>query len=198
MDMMLGWVYSAVSIGVPRCRPHPPDTYATSSIMMSFRELNRGDLSFLVEVRNECRDMLHNDAEFSLAEAREWFDRERPRFYIITDKDAPIGYFRTSNWDDRNRHVYVGCDLHKDYRGKGLAQQAYHTFLRFLFEELGMNKVSLEVLEHNERARRLYDRLGFKLEDVRRQVVYRGGRYLDSRLMTMSRLDFKSRYGGKD
>jgi RimJ/RimL family protein N-acetyltransferase len=164
---------------------------------MSFRELNRGDLSFLVEVRNECRDMLHNDAEFSLAEANEWFDRERPRFYIITNNAAPIGYFRTSNWDDQNRHVYVGCDLHKDCRGKGLAQQAYPVFLRFLFERSGINKVSLEVLEHNIRGRRLYDSLGFKLESVRRQDVHRGGRYLDSTLMSMLKHEFMTRYGNE-
>ncbi len=166
--------------------------------MISFRELNRGDLSFLIEVRNDCRHMLHNDAEFSLAEANDWFDRERPLFYLITDDAAPIGYFRTSNWDQQARHVYVGCDLHKDYQGKGLAQKAYSIFLRFLFEELGINKVSLEVLEHNERARRLYNRLGFKPEDVRRQSIFRDGRHLESTLMSMLRSDFKSHHGDKD
>ena len=58
-----------------------------------------------------------------------------------------------------------------------------------------MNKVSLEVLEHNERARRLYQRLGFVLEGVKRQEVWRNDRYLDSLLFSMLRSEFNSRYG---
>ena len=128
---------------------------------IAFREMQHQDLPFLVGVRNECRAMLHDDTEFTLAQAQEWFKAARPRFYIVTHDGSLIGYFRTSNWSDANRHVYVGCDLRADYRGKGFAQTAYRVFLRFLFEECGMNKVSLEVLDHNERARRLYKRLGF-------------------------------------
>ena len=111
-------------------------------------------------------------------------------FYLATLGHSPIGYFRTSNWNDANRHVHVGCDLHADFRGKGYALMAYRLFLRFLFDECGMNKVSLEVLEHNQRARRLYQRLGFVLEGIKRQDVWREGRYLDSLLFSMLKSEF--------
>ena len=166
--------------------------------MIAFRELQQSDLTFLLTVRNECRAMLHDDTEFTLAQAERWFNQKRPRFYIVTNDGAPIGYFRTSNWDDTNRHVTVGCDLHADHRGKGHAQTAYRAFLRFLFERCGMNKVSLEVLEHNERARKLYQRLGFALEGIKRQDVWRGHRYLDSLLFSMLKSEFDARYGGGD
>lgn len=158
--------------------------------MIAFRELQRADLAFLVNVRNGCRAMLHDDRAFTLAQAEDWFDSTRPRFYLATLGHSPIGYFRTSNWSDANRHVYIGCDLHADFRGKGYALVAYRLFLRFLFEECGMNKVSLEVLEHNQRARRLYRRLGFVLEGTKRQDVWRGDRYLDSLLFSMLKSEF--------
>jgi len=163
--------------------------------MITFRELQRNDLTFLLDVRNECRAMLHDDSEFTLAQAQDWFDVERPRFYLILKDGVPIGYFRTSNWDEKNRTVYVGCDLHKDHRGRGLAQMAYQVFLRFVFDELGMNKVSCEVLDIAVRSRHLKLRLGFTIEGVKRQEVWRNGTYLNSTMMSMLRSEFYLRYG---
>lgn len=158
--------------------------------MITFREMTKDDLSFLVEVRNECREMLHDNSTFVLADAQEWFDRLRPRFYIIERNSVAVGYFRTSNWDEKNKHLYVGCDLHATSRGQGLAQIAYASFLHFLFDEIGMNKVSLEVLEHNDRARHLYQKLGFTVEGTKRQEVWRNGRYLDSQIMSMLKSEY--------
>ncbi len=158
--------------------------------MIAFRKLQRDDLAFLVSVRNECRAMLHDDREFTLAQAEDWFDSTRPRFYLVALAGSPIGYFRTSNWSETNRHVYVGCDLHADFRGKGYGLTAYRMFLRFLFEECEMNKISLEALEHNQRALRLYRRLGFVLEGIKRQDVRREDRYLDSLLFSMLKSEF--------
>ena len=163
--------------------------------MITFRELQFGDLDFLVEVRNECRAKLHDNTEFTLAQARAWFETAHPRFYLILNGDIPIGYFRTSQWSDRHRHVCIGCDLHASHRGKGFATAAYPRFLRFLFEEHGMNKVSLEVLSPNRRAARLYQRLGFVVEGVKRQEIWRDGGYLDSVLMSMLKSEFFSLYG---
>jgi RimJ/RimL family protein N-acetyltransferase len=163
--------------------------------MIAFRELQRSDLSFLIEVRNACREMLHDNKEFGLSQAQKWFEATRPRFYIITVQGEPAGYFRTSNWDNVNRRVNVGCDLRADYRGRGLARAAYPIFLRFLFEDCNMNKVSLDVLEHNDRARRLYHDLGFVTEGVRRQEIRRDDGYLDSVLMSMLSSEFNLRYG---
>ncbi len=159
-------------------------------MVIAFREMQQDDLPFLIEVRNECRAMLHDDSAFTLDQAQAWFAAARPRFYIITYEGTAIGYFRTSHWEDANRHVSIGCDLHADYRGKGLAQAAYRAFLRFLFEDCAISKVSLEVLEHNAPARRLYRRLGFVVEYVKRQAVRRDGHDLDSIVMSMLKSDF--------
>jgi RimJ/RimL family protein N-acetyltransferase len=163
---------------------------------VAFRELRPSDLPFLLEVRNASRAMLHDDRAFTLAQARAWYENTHPRFYLVMLGGAPIGYFRTSNWDDANKSIYVGCDLHPDHRGKGLASAAYRTFLRFLFDQCGMNKVSLEVLEHNEHAKRLYQRLGFVLEGTKRREVWRDGRYLDSLMFSMLKSEFISHGAG--
>jgi RimJ/RimL family protein N-acetyltransferase len=162
--------------------------------MIGFRRLQRSDLPFLLEVRNQSRDMLHDNSAFTLEQAQAWFDKQQPRFFLATQDGAPVGYFRTSNWDEANKHAYIGFDLHPDFRRKGLAQSAYRVFLAYLFTECGLNKVSMEVLEHNQPARRLYERVGFKHEGVKREEIYRNGRYIDSIMLSMLKSEFQSRY----
>jgi RimJ/RimL family protein N-acetyltransferase len=161
--------------------------------MISFRELNRADLPFLLSVRNSCRAMLHDNTEFTLQQAEDWFDLRQPRFYLVILGRSSIGYFRTSNWSEVHRNLYIGCDLHEDFRGKGYGRAAYQAFLRFLFEDRRMNKVSLEVLSHNNHAKKLYESLGFILEGVKREEVWRDGIYLDSLLFSMLSSEFNQR-----
>lgn len=131
--------------------------------MFNFRRLELDDLLFLCEVRNECSyEYLHNSNTFSLSEAIVWFENTNPIFYIIEYFDKKIGYFRTSNFNEESKSIYIGCDLHKDYRGKGLGYLSYLHFIPILFEELNVNTLNLEVLSTNERAKNLYKKLGFK------------------------------------
>jgi RimJ/RimL family protein N-acetyltransferase len=159
--------------------------------MIAFRELRRGDLPFLLAVRNVSRAMLHDDSEFALEEAQAWFDKTKPPFFIATSDGIPVGYFRTSNWDEKNHHCYIGLDLHPDFRGKGLAQAAYRVFLDYLFHVRGLNKVVVEVLDINVPAQKLYARAGFSIDGVKRQEVYRNGSYLDSIVMSILKSEFE-------
>lgn len=127
--------------------------------MITIRELVESDLEFLVDVRNECRHFLHNASEFSLEECKTWFRNTSPRFYVIEKDETRIGYFRTSEWEDSS--CWVGGDLHKDYRGKGLMKSAYFSLFQHL-KELGVKTVFLSVLDFNEVAISLYRKIGFQ------------------------------------
>lgn len=59
--------------------------------------------------------------------------------------------------------------------------------LRYGFQEQNLSRISLDVLESNERAIRLYHALGFKDEGRLRQAQYKNGRYLDVVLMAVLR-----------
>lgn len=126
---------------------------------ITIRDLVENDLEFLVEVRNECRHFLHNATEFSLEECKDWFKRTNPRFYVIENDKTRIGYFRTSEWQQDS--CWVGGDLHKDYRGKGLMKAAYFELFEKL-KHLNVKTVFLSVLSFNEVAFNLYKKLGFQ------------------------------------
>ena len=78
----------------------------------------------------------------------------------------------------------------RENRGKGYGAEAIHLLLGYAFDRINLNKVELEVYEYNERAYRLYLRLGFIEEGRRRARVYRNGRYYESIQMGILRDEF--------
>lgn len=127
---------------------------------LEIRKLQLEDITFLNEVRNECREYLHNNIQYSIQESVDWFHNLKTPYYLITLGDQKIGYFRTDQWKS-DGSVQIGADLHKDFRGRGLAKAAYYLFLDYLFNVLDIDMVHLEVLKTNERAISLYEALDF-------------------------------------
>jgi len=137
-------------------------------VMIYFTLIKFDDLAFVNEVRNECAEYLHDPRTFTIDETLEWFKSD-PKFWIIWNDGERIGYFRTSNYTGKT--AYVGADLHKDYRGKGYGYHSYLEFLPLLFKYYDLDAVFLEVLETNDRAKYLYNKLGFK--EVSREKILR-------------------------
>lgn len=143
------------------------------------------DLEFFLEVRNECRHYLHCNKEFAYKDVCEWFFKEKRLYYTIFKDGIRVGIFRIKNWDNENRHTYVGCDIHKDYRGQGIATASYTKMLDWIFCYSHIHKVYLEVLSNNT-AIKLYKKLGFVEEGRKLQDIRRGpNEYLDSIIMAL-------------
>jgi RimJ/RimL family protein N-acetyltransferase len=154
--------------------------------MIEFFKLTIEDLSFLNEVRNECcEEYLHDSRKFTLEQTIDWFNKTKPMFWIIRVDGERVGYFRTSNYLIENRNIYIGADLHKNFRGKGLAFESYKLFIPYLFGKYNLHKISLEVLSTNQRAINLYKKLGFKFEGIKREEIYKNGQWIDSIIMSI-------------
>ncbi len=151
--------------------------------MFTFAPLRQEDLPFLLAIRNECRDFLHDDREFTLAESEAWFRDAKPTFHVIEHDLEQIGYFRLSNHDALARTLYVGADLHPSFRGRGLGRAAYEAFLPLVKQWYDLGAVKLEVLSHNDVALALYRSLGFVEIERKVGAALRGGRPVDSIVM---------------
>lgn len=138
---------------------------------LSITPLKKKNLPFLLEIRNECKEFLHDNREFNLLDCQKWFKEVIPEYFICLLDNDQVGYFRTSLWSRDS--CFVGMDLHKDFRGRGYAKPLYYLFFIFLKEVCGLSFVYLEVLESNSRALNLYKDLGFNIIDER-DVIGRG------------------------
>jgi RimJ/RimL family protein N-acetyltransferase len=76
---------------------------------------------------------------------------------------------------------------------KGYGSEAARLILDYAFDVLNLNSVQLGVNADNARAVRSYEKVGFVREGVRRQFVYRNGRYYDSVMMSVLRDEYRAR-----
>lgn len=83
--------------------------------------------------------------------------------------------------------IYIGDEK---YRGKGVGREAALETLRFAFYSLGLNRVFLKVLEENESAVRLYERMGFKKEGMLRKSVFKNNAFNNELLFGMLKEEF--------
>lgn len=129
---------------------------------LTIEPMSLRDLPLFNTVRNECRAFLSDKTEYTLEEARAWWDTlESGVEYLTLMLDhLPIGYFRM-RYDRRNSYG-VGLDIHKDFRGRGLARLAYRTLFAMLTKHGTSKSVWLRVLATNARARHIYEDLGFR------------------------------------
>jgi len=160
--------------------------------MFEFIRMSEEHINFYNEVRNLSRNNLHDNSVYSLEDNLKWFKKTNPEFYIIKFENHLIGYFRTSNLSLVNKNIYIGADLHPNYRGRGLAYKAYRQFISFIFNKYNLYKISLEVLENNIVAFNLYKKLGFKIDGVKREEVNRNDIYINSIIMSILRKEWKN------
>jgi RimJ/RimL family protein N-acetyltransferase len=70
-------------------------------------------------------------------------------------------------------------------RGRGVGTEATRLIVGHGFERLGLHRIQLEVYADNARARRVYEKVGFVVEGVRREVQRRDGAWADEVIMSI-------------
>lgn len=126
------------------------------------------DAQIMREFRNECREfMTHNTAEIMEAEQVEWYRetylpaRQKGELfgYIVRREDEEaIGYGLISKRDGR---WWVSGGLSEDARGEGAGYFLFEQMTDMIHEDLRSEQAWLDVLNTNEGAKRLYEKLGY-------------------------------------
>lgn len=174
----------------------------------NLRLIEREDLPFITEVRSDKETKKHLGTFVMLSKEKQdkWFDSvttDQTKMYLIlegavqsTDKPqyTKIGYVRIVDIDYLNNSICVGGDIAYEYRGKGYGKHMYDSIFDLCFNKLNMNRVWLKVLDSNERAQKLYTKMGFIKEGVEREAVYRDNKYQDYVVMSILKKDY---YKGK-
>lgn len=100
----------------------------------------------------------------------------------IGDTDTPIGALYLSKSppaEQHHRNTNLAINLSATHQGKGYGSEAIRWALDWAFRMAGLHRVGLNVLEWNDGARRLYEKLGFVAEGRQRQALWFDGRWWD-------------------
>lgn len=99
---------------------------------------------------------------------------------IEKEKELPIGITSLINIDYKNRNAECIIDIgEKDYWSKGYGSEALKLLLDYAFFEINLHRISLKVFSFNEKAIRLYEKMGFRQEGSSREGLFREGTWHD-------------------
>ncbi|MFB3786174.1 MAG: UDP-4-amino-4,6-dideoxy-N-acetyl-beta-L-altrosamine N-acetyltransferase [bacterium] len=159
---------------------------------ITLRALEDRDVEILRGWRNhpELRQLHFSTLPLSQAGQRRWYEQYSDQastlvFIIENEAGHPIGYTLLKNLDHKNRQAEIGLHLDPAFQGQGYGTNAFRALIRFGFEELNLHRLALQVFDFNERAIRMYEKLGFRVEGRLREAFFTQGKYCDILLMSL-------------
>ena len=128
---------------------------------------------------------------------REHFEREvdktQKEFTVcLSESGEAIGRIYISNINDH----YDSLDISRIYiadpsmRGKGYGEEALRLALKWSFEEMNMERVTLDHFSDNVIANSLYKKVGFIPEGTMRHCGKKNGQYVDLCLMSILKNEY--------
>jgi diamine N-acetyltransferase len=104
----------------------------------------------------------------SPAQRSQWFEdlvhrQHQIPFAIEDERGAFIGRLFLRNVQAEEGSAVLGIDLDPDRLGQGYGTEALGSFLHYFFDVMGFRRMLLTVAAFNERARRCYASLGFRV-----------------------------------
>jgi ribosomal-protein-serine acetyltransferase len=92
-----------------------------------------------------------------------------------------------------NRNCSIGYWIEERYRGKGIVTRCCVGLLDYLFDDLGLHRVTIHCGTLNTRSRAIPERLGFTLEGITRDGEWVNDHFLDLAGYGMLEQDWRAR-----
>ncbi|HEY0733918.1 MAG TPA: GNAT family protein [Herpetosiphonaceae bacterium] len=89
------------------------------------------------------------------------------------------------------RSTMIGYWLSQDATGQGVMSRAIKAMLGFAFDDLHLNRITLEAEVNNRPSRAVAERVGFAFEGVHRHGWVRGGNFVDLAAYAMLASDWQ-------
>lgn len=162
------------------------------------RPLRMTDWEKTLEWRNDLSikrlTMMHPFPITEMVE-RDWYEKiikstnDKAIYFTITKKeDIPIGFVSLSRINYQSKTCWLSIVIGEtEEQSKGYGKEAMELIIGYAFNQLNMNKISLEVTENNTRAISLYMKLGFNEEGLLKQHFYSEGGYQNVHIFSIFR-----------
>lgn len=107
-------------------------------------------------------------------------DKNELRFVIDTVEEGAIGVLTLTDIDWKNRRAAIGIKIALNgNRSRGYGTDATMAIMRYAFDELGFHRLEATRLALNQGSAHTLAKCGFVEEGVKRDYIYKGGRYID-------------------
>lgn len=148
-----------------------------------------------------CQYLEHHVYPYSKASALEYIDNLRHRTDIIMlaiieqESEKHIGNITLSSLSSLHRSAEFSLLIGNiDSQKKGLAKEASLLMLRHGFQTMNLNRIWCGTMESNIPMQHLALSIGMQQEGIKRQEVYKNGRYYDTLQYSILKDEFYAEY----
>lgn len=170
--------------------PHDPITPTWRGRRVRLRAIEPADWAVYAawnQDDEQARSLYNVPFPQSEEAARQWAQQEATRkpeddafrFVIENEHGEVVGDLTTHDCDRRVGTFSYGISIRQDQRRTGYAAEAIALALRYYFQELRYQKVTVSVYSFNDASIRLHDKLGFQLEGRLRRTIFTNGEHFD-------------------
>jgi diamine N-acetyltransferase len=155
------------------------------------RRTAEGDLDFVVAAEGALENRRFV-GQSSLEEHRAALSNPDLAHFVVesVEDGRAVGYVIVAGLLDANRSAEFRRVVITE-KGKGYGREVLRAVKKMAFEELKAHRLWLDVREHNERARRLYESEGFVSEGMLRECVSVGGGWESLVLMSVLEQEYR-------
>lgn len=136
----------------------------------------------------------------NLEDEIDWWEKQRKEkqegksvhfAIVLKETDELIGSMGLCGINHKDGTATTGSMIgRKDLWGKGYGTEAKMLILEYAFSVLNLRKICASVYDFNPRSKRCMEKCGYKQEGLRKEQMWRVGRYADEFLMAVFRDDF--------
>ena len=120
--------------------------------------------------------------------AQNWEEKKVLTLAVTTDEEGLVGAMGL-HLKMEHRRAELGYWIGVPFWNRGYATEAASAVTKFGFDELDLNRIEAHHFTHNPASGRVMEKLGMKLEGVRRQHVVKGDQLEDLALYAVLRSD---------
>lgn len=150
------------------------------------------------DIRNEegLRDWMYTDHVIGVNEHLSWINRLKKDdtqivFVVLDESHVPLGVVSVTAIDRLHKSADWAYYLTSKSRG-GLGSALEYSFMNFVFDSLGIEKLNCEVIEGNDAVVKLHKRFFFQEEGFRRLNIVKKGQRLGVHFLGLTMDDWNA------
>lgn len=134
------------------------------------QKISKENLEKLRTLRNNKKisKFMINSNSITKQDHRNWLDKltedNSKKTFAIIENDNSIGSFYLTEIDYLEKSCMWGWYIDNDYSGDGLGTFVAFSCINFIFNNMKLDKQTVQVIENNKRAIKLYKNLSFVLD----------------------------------
>ncbi|CAL9559102.1 GNAT family protein [Streptomyces sp. Tu 3180] len=168
-----------------------PTLTGDRTVLRPFTEADAGTMWQILQDPEVVRFTFEPSTVLTPESLRSWYGSRSARpdrlDLAVTDRATGdlVGEVVLNEWDPDARSCTFRTLIGPRGRGRGLGTEATRLIVGHGFERLGLRRIQLEAYGDNPRALRVYEKVGFVVEGVRREAAFRNGAWVDEVIMAI-------------